>query len=69
MTRNLSTTDRALRVVFALVLGLTAFITGVGSLLGIVMLVVAGVLVVTASVGFCPLYRVLGLSTCPVQKH
>ena len=33
------------------------------------MLGVAGVLVVTAAVGFCPLYRLLGLSTCPVGKH
>lgn len=69
MTRNLSTTDRVLRIVFAVVLALTAVVTGASSVLGIVMLVVAAVLAGTAAVGFCPLYRLLGLSTCPVQKH
>jgi hypothetical protein len=31
--------------------------------------VVAGVLLVTAATGFCPLYRVLGISTCRVPAQ
>jgi hypothetical protein len=41
---------------------------GFGTVAGIVLLVVAGVMVVTAAVGFCPLYAVFGVSTCPVRQ-
>ena len=34
--------------------------------LAVVLGVVGIVLIGTGAVGFCPLYRVLGLSTCPV---
>ena len=45
------------------VLAGVAFAVGAGSVLGIVLLVLAAVLLVTAAVGFCPLYRLLGLRT------
>ena len=45
-----------------------AFVTGIGSALGIVLLVVGVVLAATAVTGFCPIYRVLGMSTCPVRR-
>ena len=35
---------------------------------GIILLVVAGVMAVTAAVGFCPLYALFGFSTCPVKR-
>lgn len=67
MTRNVGTIDRALRVVFGLLLmgwALTGWPTngysGIGWI-GIVPLL-------TALVGFCPAYTLLGLSTCPVTK-
>ena len=47
--------------------GLNAIFPGLGSVAGIVLAVVAVVLGVTAATGFCPLYRVFGLSTCPVR--
>lgn len=46
-----------------------AWAVGFGSVVGIVLAVVAGVMLVTAAVGFCPLYRVFGLSTCPVNTN
>ena len=45
-----------------------ALAIGIGSVGGILLLVVGGVLVVTAATGFCPLYRVLGLSTIRAKK-
>ncbi|HWS58528.1 MAG TPA: DUF2892 domain-containing protein [Actinotalea sp.] len=68
MTTNTSTTDRIIRVVLALAALVGAFAVGVGSVLGVVLVVLAVVLLVTAAVGFCPLYRVFGLSTCPVPS-
>lgn len=66
MTTNESSTDRIIRAVAAVVAIVVAFVTGPSSVLGIVLLVVAAVLLVTAAVGFCPLYRIFGMSTCKV---
>ncbi|WP_088319423.1 DUF2892 domain-containing protein [Kineosporia sp. R_H_3] len=68
MVRNESTADRIIRLVVAVVAAVVAFTVGAGSALGIVLLVVGAVMLVTAAVGFCPLYRVFGLSTCPMPK-
>lgn len=69
MTRNVGTVDRAARAVVGLGALVWAFSTGMTSALGIVLLVVAAVLLVTAAVGFCPLYRLLGLSTDSTREH
>ena len=68
MVRNESTADRIIRLVVAVVAAVVAFTVGAGSALGIVLLVVGAVMLVTAAVGFCPLYRVFGLSTCPMPR-
>ena len=69
MRTNEGTTDRSLRAAAGVVAVVIALMTGLGSVGGILMLVVAAILLVTAATGFCPLYRVLGLSTCPVDKQ
>jgi Protein of unknown function (DUF2892) len=63
MQKNVGTIDRIIRVAIALAAVIGAGVVGFGSLLGIVLLVVAVVMVATAAVGWCPLYRILGLST------
>jgi hypothetical protein len=65
MTTNVSTTDRAVRLGLAVLAVVAAYLAGFGSVLGIVLLVVAAVLAVTAVVRFCPLYRLFGMSTSP----
>jgi hypothetical protein len=35
---------------------------------GIALVVVGAIMAVTAAVGFCPLYRVVGISTCPLDS-
>ena len=58
MVINESRDDRILRVVLGVVL------IGLG---GVGLLSIPGVIaLVTGVVGFCPLYKVLGISTCPV---
>ena len=46
-----------------LVLAIAALAVGAGTTLGIILIVLAAILLVTAAVGFCPLYRLLGLRT------
>jgi type IV secretory pathway TrbD component len=69
MTTNESTVDRAIRLLVAVVAAVVAFVVGAGSALGIVLLVVAAIMLVTAAVGFCPLYRVFGISTSKLPAN
>jgi hypothetical protein len=63
MNANVGSPDKLIRVVLAVVAGVVAFVVGAGSVLGIVLLAVAAILLVTSAVSFCPIYRVLGMST------
>lgn len=67
-TRNESTLDRDIRIALGgLMLFLSVFIaTGV---LQIVTLALGLILFGTAAFGFCPIYRVLGISTCKVPSN
>ena len=66
MQHNTGTADRIARVVLAI-----AFAVGgalAGGTLGIILFVLAAVMLVTAAVGFCPLYRLVGVDTCKVKN-
>ena len=64
MTRNMGVLDRALRAfVVAPVAVVLAFSLGTASILGVVLLVVAGVMLATSVVGYCPTYVLIGIST------
>jgi len=59
----MGTTDKVIRILVAvlvLVLFLTDVISGTPA---VILLILAGVLVVTSLLGFCPLYLPFGLST------
>jgi hypothetical protein len=61
---NEGTIDRAVRIVLGLGLLSLTFI-GPQSPLGFLGLVPLA----TGLIGFCPLYRLVGLSTCPMPKR
>lgn len=63
MSRNVGTLDRILRVVVGLVLLALVFV-GPKTLWGLIGLVPLG----TALIGFCPLYKVLGICTGSKQE-
>ena len=64
MIRNMGRTDRVIRAaVVAPILVVAAFLTGVTTVAGIVLLVAAAVMVATATTAFCPLYRLFGMDT------
>jgi Inner membrane protein YgaP-like, transmembrane domain len=69
MNTNVGSIDRIVRAVVALAALAAAVALGVGTVGGLLLLVVGGIMAVTAAVGFCPLYRVFGLSTCPAPKR
>jgi len=63
MKRNLSNTDRIIRLVIAALFAYLYFSGIVTGLLGIVLLVLGGVFALTAIVAFCPLYAPFKFST------
>ena len=63
MTRNEGTLDRALRIIAGLVL-LSLVFVGPQTMWGLIGIVPLA----TGLIGFCPLYRIVGLSTCPVKN-
>ena len=63
MTQNMGPVDQGARVVVAFALALLSLSLGFGTAIGIALLVFAGVLLVTATVGFCPLYAPFHIST------
>jgi hypothetical protein len=69
MKTNEGTVDRIIRAVVGVAALLGAFAIGSGSIAFVLLLVVGAILLVTAAVGFCPLYRVFGINTCPVAKN
>jgi len=66
MRTNESTLDRVVRLVVAVVATVLGVVVGAGSVGGVLLFVVAAIMLVTAAVGFCPLYRIFGISTCKV---
>ncbi|HSO03629.1 MAG TPA: DUF2892 domain-containing protein [Candidatus Limnocylindrales bacterium] len=69
MQTNVGSTDRIIRAIVGIAALIGAVALGLGTGGGIALLVVGAIMVVTAAVGFCPLYRVLGLNTCPAPKR
>jgi hypothetical protein len=69
MKANVGTVDRIVRAVVGLAALLGAVAIGSGSVAFVLLMVVGAILLVTAAVGFCPLYRVLGIATCPVARN
>ena len=66
MTRNMGTFDRALRAfVVAPTAIVVALILGAGTLGGIILFVVAGIMLATSVTAFCPTYTAVGISTDP----
>jgi glycerol-3-phosphate acyltransferase PlsY len=63
MKKNMGSADRIIRVVVAAAIAVLYFTDILKGTLGIVLLVLAGVFLLTSLVGFCPLYLPFGLKT------
>lgn len=68
MKKNMGTADRIVRIILAAVVAILYFNNTISGTLGIVLMVLAGVFVLTSIVSFCPLYTLVGLNTCPAKK-
>lgn len=63
MKKNMGTTDRIIRILAAVVIAALYFMHLISGTLAIVLLIVAGIFILTSFVSFCPLYLPFGIST------
>ncbi|MCF2904116.1 DUF2892 domain-containing protein [Octadecabacter sp. CECT 8868] len=68
MTANIGTIDRVFRFVLGVVLVLAPFVSGMALFAStpatVISVIVGIVMLATASMRFCPLYRIFGIRTC-----
>ncbi|HSI79824.1 MAG TPA: DUF2892 domain-containing protein [Solirubrobacterales bacterium] len=70
MIRNMGALDRGIRVLFVVPAAIVAaLILGAGTVGGIILFVVAGIMLATAATGLCPTYVLIGISTHPRGLH
>lgn len=68
MKKNMGSTDRMIRVIFAMVVSILFFTHTITGTIGWILLVLAGVFLATSFISFCPLYVPLGINTCKTEK-
>jgi hypothetical protein len=68
MKINMGNADRIIRFLIAAIIVTLYYTSVISGTLGLVLIILAGVLVLTSLVGFCPLYILFGFNTCPVKK-
>jgi len=68
MKKNMNSVDRTVRIIIAAIIAGLYFTNVITGTLGIVLLVLAAVFTLTSLISFCPLYSILGISTCAVKK-
>jgi len=68
MTKNMGSADRIIRVIIAAIVSILYFTGTISGTLGIVLLVLAGIFVLTSVISFCPLYAPFGIKTCKIKE-
>lgn len=68
MKKNMGSVDKTIRIIIAAVVAGLYYKEIVTGTLGIVLLVLAGVFVLTSLISFCPLYTLFGINTCPKES-
>lgn len=65
---NMGTLDKAVRVLIALAIAVMYFLQMISGWMAIVLLLFAGIFIVTSFMSFCPLYLPFGISTRAKNK-
>lgn len=68
MKKNMGIADRVIRVIIAAIIAVLFFTGVIEGTLGIVLLVLAGIFVLTSLISVCPLYMPCGIRTCAAEK-
>lgn len=69
MKKNVAQFDRVFRILLAVIIAGLYFANLISGLTAVVLLALAAVFIITAFVGFCPLYALFGISTKKTNKR
>lgn len=61
--------DSIIRLIIAAIIAILFYSNIISGTLGVVLLVLAGVFVLTAIFKFCPIYTIVGLNTCSKEEN
>ena len=64
MKANMGSTDKVIRILIALIIGVLYYIGIISGTTALVLEVFAVIFVLTSLISFCPLYLLMGISTC-----
>ena len=65
MKPNMGSADRLIRILVAVVLSVLFFTGTISGTTGVLLIIAGGVFLATSFLGFCPMYTIFGISTCP----
>ena len=68
MKKNMGTIDKLIRVFIAAVIGIIYFMGLINGITAIILIVLAGVFLLTSLISTCPLYLPFGISTIKKEK-
>jgi hypothetical protein len=68
MKKNMGATDKLIRLIIAAIIAILFFTNVITGTLGIVLLVAAGIFLLTSLISFCPMYALLGCNTCHTKE-
>ena len=69
MRKNMGVADRTIRVLIALIVAGLYFSGIISGTVGIILMILAGIFVLTSLVSFCPIYTLFGINTCTARKN
>ena len=69
MKKNMGTTDKAIRILIAIVIGVLYFTNTISGTLAIVLGILAVVFLLTSFINFCPLYLPFGINTLKKKRQ
>lgn len=68
MKKNMGNTDRILRTLFAVLVGVLFYNNIIEGTLAYALMAFAAIFLLTSFVSFCPLYTIFGWNTCKVKE-
>ncbi len=63
MNTNMGSTDKIIRLVLAILIGILYYTETISGTLALILGVFAGIFLLTSFISFCPLYMILGVNT------
>ncbi|MFO8088001.1 MAG: DUF2892 domain-containing protein [Bacteroidales bacterium] len=69
MKKNVGKVDKIIRLLAALLIGVLYFTSVISGTLALILGIIALVFVFTSFMGFCGIYKLLGINTCPIKRN